>query len=314
METEQYIAASKMRDLLVDNRELLMTLSRFGIALGFGDATVHDVCRHCGVDTNTFLAVANLISGRRYDNCSVSLPSLMRYLRRAHIYFLDFMLPSIRRKLIEAISTGNSGDISVFVVKFFDEYTDDVRAHMRFEDEQVFTHVDSLLAGNASSSYSIARFSTTHHPLDDKIRELKEIFLFHYSAEDGARVDMLNSVLFDIITFEHDLFNHCRVEDVIFVPAVQRLESSKIAEVEEPSDPNIGNVEADLTAREREIVGAIAHGWSNKEIADRMCVSVHTVTTHRRNICAKLGIHSASGLTIYAILHGLVSIDEIKIN
>jgi regulator of cell morphogenesis and NO signaling len=314
MKLEQYLATSKMRDLLVDNQQLLMTLSRFGIALGFGDATVSDVCRHCGVDTNTFLAVANLISHKPYEHLKVSLPSLMRYLRRAHAYFLDFSLPSIRRKLIEAISTGNAGDISVFVVKFFDEYTEDVRAHMRYEDEKVFTHVDALLAGNGSANYSITHFGSTHHPLDAKIKELKEIFLFHYSAEEGARVDMLNAVLFDIITFEHDLENHCRVEDALFVPAVEHLESSVPSADEEQPAQGIGNVEADLTAREREIVGAIAHGWSNKEIADRMCVSVHTVTTHRRNICAKLGIHSPSGLTIYAILHGLVNIDEIRIN
>jgi regulator of cell morphogenesis and NO signaling len=104
------------------------------------------------------------------------------------------------------------------------------------------------------------------------------------------------------------------VEDALFVPAVEHLESSVPSADEEQPAQGIGNVEADLTAREREIVGAIAHGWSNKESADRMCVSVHTVTTHRRNICAKLGIHSPSGLTIYAILHGLVNIDEIRIN
>ncbi len=52
---------------------------------------------------------------------------------------------------------------------------------------------------------------------------------------------------------------------------------------------------------------------SNKEIADSLCISVHTVTTHRRNICAKLEIHSPAGLTIYAILNGLIDPKEVDL-
>ena len=51
---------------------------------------------------------------------------------------------------------------------------------------------------------------------------------------------------------------------------------------------------------------------SNKEIADRLCLSVHTVITHRRNIARKLQIHSPAGLTIYAIVNKLVELNEIK--
>ena len=51
---------------------------------------------------------------------------------------------------------------------------------------------------------------------------------------------------------------------------------------------------------------------STKEIADKLFISVHTVTTHRRNISSKLQIHSAAGLTIYAIVNGLLSMEEIR--
>ncbi|MCM1293021.1 MAG: LuxR C-terminal-related transcriptional regulator [Bacteroides sp.] len=68
----------------------------------------------------------------------------------------------------------------------------------------------------------------------------------------------------------------------------------------------------ELTPREKEIVVRVIKGLSNKEIANEMNVSVHTVTTHRRNIASKLQIHSASALTIYAIVSNLVSIDDIK--
>ena len=53
-------------------------------------------------------------------------------------------------------------------------------------------------------------------------------------------------------------------------------------------------------------------GMTNKQIADALCISAHTVITPRRNIAAKLQIHSAAGLTIYAIVNKLVELSEIK--
>lgn len=53
-------------------------------------------------------------------------------------------------------------------------------------------------------------------------------------------------------------------------------------------------------------------GMTHQQIADALCISAHTVITHRRNIAAKLQIHSAAGLTIYAIVNKLVELSEIK--
>lgn len=68
----------------------------------------------------------------------------------------------------------------------------------------------------------------------------------------------------------------------------------------------------ELSMREQEIVVCIAKGLSNKQIADELCLSAHTVMTHRRNIANKLQIHSPAGLTIYAIVNKLIDISEIK--
>lgn len=68
----------------------------------------------------------------------------------------------------------------------------------------------------------------------------------------------------------------------------------------------------ELSLREKEIVKAIVRGYSNKEIASMMNLSVNTVMTHRRNIAAKLKIHSPAGLTIYAIVSKLVRLEEVS--
>lgn len=68
----------------------------------------------------------------------------------------------------------------------------------------------------------------------------------------------------------------------------------------------------ELSPREKDVVVGIVKGLSNKEIAAEINVSVNTVMTHRRNIASKLQIHSAAGLTIYAIVSKLVKIEDIK--
>lgn len=65
-----------------------------------------------------------------------------------------------------------------------------------------------------------------------------------------------------------------------------------------------------LTERERDVVKQVSLGKINKEIADSLSISIHTVISHRKNIVAKLGIKTVSGLTVYAILNKIISIDE----
>jgi DNA-binding NarL/FixJ family response regulator len=69
-----------------------------------------------------------------------------------------------------------------------------------------------------------------------------------------------------------------------------------------------------LTKREVSVLVLVAEGFMNKEIADKLNVSVHTVISHRKNITRKTGIKSVAGLTIYAMVNNLIdskSLDKI---
>jgi len=70
--------------------------------------------------------------------------------------------------------------------------------------------------------------------------------------------------------------------------------------------------DAELTRREIEVLQLLTKGYSNKEIADQLFVSTHTVISHRKNISEKTGIKSASGLTMYAILKKIIDVSEIN--
>ncbi len=71
------------------------------------------------------------------------------------------------------------------------------------------------------------------------------------------------------------------------------------------------NESEELTDRENEILVAIARGLTNKEIAEKYYISIHTVISHRKNIVKKTGIKSVSGLTVYALLNNLISYNDI---
>jgi len=66
-----------------------------------------------------------------------------------------------------------------------------------------------------------------------------------------------------------------------------------------------------LSDREIEVMALIVQGFINKEIADKLNISLSTVITHRKNIMDKLGLKSVSALTIYAVMHGYVDINKI---
>ena len=69
--------------------------------------------------------------------------------------------------------------------------------------------------------------------------------------------------------------------------------------------------EHELSAREIEVLILITKGLINKEIADKLNISLTTVISHRKNITEKLGIKSVSGLTVYAVMNGYIEADKI---
>lgn len=311
-----YTPATSMKELVRDNSALLPVISRFSIPFGFGDGSVEKVCADAGVDTNTFLSVCNLLSHYPYSLEELSLSSLMNYLRRAHASIQSLQLPRIRHHLIEAINSADSNGVVLMLIKFFDNYVIEVKRHLEHENEVVFSYVDALLDGHRKADFSIADFSVDHEPMSDKLRELKDIFIYHYRQADDGR---LSATLVDIINCEQDLVSHFDVENLLFAPVVAALEEKVPVEASDDSDSDLltadtkeSHSQVSLSSREKDIIRCVARGLSNKETADTLCISQHTVATHRRNIASKLDIHSSAALTIYAILHGLISVDEAK--
>ena len=190
----------------------------------------------------------------------------------------------------------------------------EVRKHMEYENDHIFSYVKRLLAGEKVTDFRIAQYSSSHDGMEHKLQELKNIIIKYYSPSEKTSCDLLCYVLFSIYNSEADLHAHCDMEDSLFFPAVQLLEE-KIANnqfnVATDSEDEDGET---LTDREKQIVACVVRGLTNREVAEHLYISINTVLTHRRNISRKLDIHSVSGLTIYAIVNGIVQIDEVSLN
>ena len=316
---KMYEADDKMISLIRDNYDLLQSLGSFGINLGFGDKTVKETCEDNDVDTYTFLAVVNYTIngyGEFEADEQISVPTLLHYLEASHAYFLDFQLPYIRRELAESLNEDDS--LARLIMRFYDEYAHEIRRHMQYEQKTLFPYVNTLLEGQPVSDYNVETFSKHHSSADKKLRELK-LLIIKYLPQDGLHNNQLTATLHDIYENEVWLRQHAQVEDHIFVPAIRRMEQAvkqndvtrNITDMVFKSSIS-QNPEA-LSDREKDVIISLVQGMSNKEIADHLCISTNTVITHRRNIARKLQIHSPAGLTIYAIVNGLVDISSVKI-
>ena len=315
---KMYEASDKMVTLIKDNYSVLQALGSFGINLGFGDKTVSETCQKNGVDTYTFLAVVNYAingHGDFGDDEQLSVPTLLRYLKASHAYYLDFQLPFIRRELQESLSEDDA--LGGLIMKLYEGYAQEIRRHMKYEEKTLFPYVESLLEGRPKTDYNVETFSKHHEQTDKKLHELK-LMIIKYLPTDPLHNNQLTATLYDIYNNEEWLRQHAEIEDHIFTPAIKRLE--RLTKQEDVSK-NISqmvfkggqdNSEA-LSDRERDVIIGVVQGLQNKEIADSLCISVNTVITHRRNIARKLQIHSPAGLTIYAIVNGLVDISSVKL-
>lgn len=291
-----YKSTDKICDLMAHEEDAIQIISRFGLEMGVGEQTIAQVCEAHNVHTPTFLAIVNYkVFHQKALPDDIDLPTLQRYLQNAHNYFLNFRLPRLRRALIEAIIPADpTTKIPGLILRCYDEFVDEIRTHIEHENAGLYEeheHDDERITG--------------------KLTEIKNLIIKYYPTQptsmEGTVTYTLISVMSDLWHTEHDFADHCAIEDDILQPAMIKVKARKIQ-----LKGNKAPETEELSEREKDVLIQVVRGLSNKEIADVLCISQHTVISHRKNITRKLNIHSTAGLTIYAIVNKLVDLNTLE--
>lgn len=155
-----------------------------------------------------------------------------------------------------------------------------------------FYHVGEMsMKDNVADAFVVDSEAYLLNPTFFLPRRMQTLVVMRHSRRDRSKTDTLsNESLPATIYFDSD---EAEIEDAVLtiIKAAKKLESSS---------------ESQISAREREVLRELAGGKTNKEIADTLCISINTVITHRKNISSKLGIHSVSGLSLYAVMNGII--------
>ncbi len=138
----------------------------------------------------------------------------------------------------------------------------------------------------------------TMHTHEEYIFQILKTGATGYLLKDAASSELITAVE---AVYKGDAYLSPSISRSLLEDYVRKAEAMNQKESWEP-----------LTEREREVLQLIAEGFTNRNIAEKLGVSVKTVDNHRTNLMVKLGIHDTAGLVRYAIAHGLVSIDEYK--
>lgn len=134
----------------------------------------------------------------------------MSYLKEAHSYILDYLLPEIRDTLVKGVHQPQVDDVAMRIIRFFDEYVEEVRSHMAFEDDFVFPYIEQLLNGSRNPDFHISDFASKHVSMVSKLDELKGIFI-QYCSIPNTRI--LTQALFNIIACGNEQISHCEIEN-----------------------------------------------------------------------------------------------------
>ena len=303
----------KMADLLEANYRLLGIVARLGMGGSCGDMSVGEFCEAHSFDPDTLILICNVYTFEDYIPDEAVLASsriqdIVSYLHRSHEYYRKESLAALSDDIRELIAPCSEKQQHV-IWQFYTGYRDELENHFEFEENQVFPYIRAIVSGEDTGGFSIEQFEENHSNIDEKLSDLKNLVMKSLPAEcDDA---LRTRLLYSLYLLQNDLERHTALEDNILVPMARMIERSLWEDETSVRDGRRKGENA-LSEREKEILVCVAKGMLNKEIADKYNISIYTVISHRKNITRKIGIKTVAGLTVYALLNGLLDINSVE--
>lgn len=220
---------NKLAELVVGDRRLLQLLPRFGIALGFGDRSVEEVCRLNNVSADLFLVLCEIYTDNGYkpdphELKRIDMSGLLPYLKASHQYYLEERFPHLEDHL-QRIIKACGPKYGPMLSNFYNEYKQEVMRHIKYyEEEVVFPYIEALLEGKRTDSYRIDEFEHNHTNIQDVLDDMMNILLKYLPGDilPQERVE----ISLDIMELSDDLNRHSVIENHILIPYVESLENA----------------------------------------------------------------------------------------
>ena len=222
----------KVADLISADNTLLSILRRFEIRLGFGEATIEEICTRYNISTALFIEICNIYSFRNYQPHIETLEekdikSITTYLQVSHKYYNEVCFPAIHEGIHNLVK-GLDAVSRRIIDKFYDDYDNEVNTHFKYEEERIFPYIDALQHGHKAAfddKFNISSFEENHSNINEKLNDLKNIIIKYIPEEFSSplRFEILN----DIYTLESDLRKHSLIEDKLLIPLVEIMEKRR---------------------------------------------------------------------------------------
>ncbi len=228
MNTTIYNSRMKMADLVASDISLLSILQRLEIKLGFGEATVAEVCAQHNISAELFLMICNIYSFREYEPQIETLTgedirSITMYLRASHRYYRTICFPALHDNIHRMVK--ELDEISRRLIdKFYDDYDSEVSNHFQYEEEVVFPYIERLLnnSGSGNGEYRISLFGHSHGNVNEKLNDLSNIIIKYLNGEYASQLRF--EILAEINSIGNDLLKHSDIENKLLVPLVEKIE------------------------------------------------------------------------------------------
>lgn len=292
-----------LRELLFLHPQLLPMIHGLGLRGPFGSGSIRQVCKDQNVLESVLIALMEACIGDSYvwkgtfpaygllQLCEVTRSVMVHLLRQLH------WIPERTLDLL--------------------------RAHQEELEQTVLPHINAIYELYYSPEYTQGKSNLLSYSIEffpKKPLPLEPLRVVEDRLEEAAGDAFGN---WETLLHFHQFVNLSialnRLEERLLKPVVLQMENDIVTTfqkkrsrplrlafltmAEEERQPEL------LSKREQEVLGLVAQGLMNKEIADKLSISLTTVISHRKNLSAKLGIHSLAGLTVYAYTHGYLDLN-----
>ncbi len=287
--------ASILSEIVSVNYLLIPVINRFGIKLGLEDKSVKTICTEYNQNIDFFLTILNTYLNEDYfpekKLQEFEIDLVTDYLKRTDMYYMHGQIPNIEKHLNALIATSDPSNKQLELIR---------KLFFRFKDALIHRINNGLLDDDTSQALLL---------------DLKNILIKHISGSFNE--NLCYAVVFSVDSLLNDLSKHNRIREKILKPMITELSEAGVDDwqslIGKPKTNLLLEEDSAISVRELEVLKLVALGLLNKEIADRLNISLNTVLSHRKNITAKLGIKTVSGLIFYCISHGYISADEIEL-